>query len=236
MAGRSANLRRPHRRELRCQHRSGWRRRSVRADTALEQWTGRRPDHASQALEARHVRPRQPRPPTTTVPPRSLIHQTRRIAATSMIEHASSRCLTCHRGLVTFWLALRRLLPLLAVLSLALAPVTASAAAGHARAGGDAGHMHGDARRGHGRHGRMAMDDMPCCPNEKPAMPDCSKGCPLMALCLAKVTTRLPAGLGLPCACRRGREERPGLSRPTSTACAKAAHRASPSLNPMPPA
>ena len=29
-----------------------------------------------------------------------------------------------------------------------------------------------------------AMDDMPCCPG-KPSVPDCSKGCPLMALCVS---------------------------------------------------
>jgi hypothetical protein len=28
-----------------------------------------------------------------------------------------------------------------------------------------------------------AADDMPCCPS-KPALPDCSKDCPLMALCV----------------------------------------------------
>ncbi len=44
----------------------------------------------------------------------------------------------------------------------------------------------------------MAMDEMPCCPKEQPDMPDCSKGCPLMALCLAKVATGLPVALGLP--------------------------------------
>ena len=46
------------------------------ADAALEQWAGRRADHASQALEARHVRSRQPRSPPPTVSSRSLIHQT----------------------------------------------------------------------------------------------------------------------------------------------------------------
>lgn len=44
----------------------------------------------------------------------------------------------------------------------------------------------------------MAMDDMPCCPHETPTMPDCSKGCPLMALCLAKAVPGLPSGVGLP--------------------------------------
>ena len=44
----------------------------------------------------------------------------------------------------------------------------------------------------------VAMDDMPCCPQDTPALPDCSKGCPLMALCLAKVASGLPVNIGLP--------------------------------------
>ncbi len=35
--------------------------------------------------------------------------------------------------------------------------------------------------------GGMAMADMPCCPPEKPAVPDCQKACPLATLCLAKL-------------------------------------------------
>lgn len=103
---------------------------------------------------------------------------------------------------MTLRLALRRLLPLLAVLGLALAPVTASAAAAGLRAptlarapampDGTMDDMAAGDRAG------MAMDGMPCCPHETPAMPDCSKGCPLMALCLAKVASGLPAGAGLP--------------------------------------
>ncbi|WP_147045195.1 hypothetical protein [Methylobacterium gnaphalii] len=100
---------------------------------------------------------------------------------------------------MSFWLALRRLLPLLAVLSLTLAPVTASAAA--------AGMLAPTAAQGHAmvmpdeavvHMAGMAMDEMPCCPKERPDMPDCSKGCPLMALCLAKVATGLPGALRLP--------------------------------------
>ena len=44
----------------------------------------------------------------------------------------------------------------------------------------------------------MAMDDMPCCPKEKTEKPDCTKGCPLMALCLASVASLLPTALPLP--------------------------------------
>ncbi|MCJ2087729.1 hypothetical protein MKK88_17320 [Methylobacterium sp. E-005] len=112
-----------------------------------------------------------------------------------------------------FWLALRRLLPLLAVLSLALTPVTAPAAiAGlhapvlhdhdpvtdldHGMTGMDHAHMaHHDA--GSGDRAGMDMDDMPCCPHEPAAKPDCTKTCPLMALCLATVAPLLPAAVVL---------------------------------------
>ncbi|MDN3591665.1 hypothetical protein [Methylobacterium adhaesivum] len=100
---------------------------------------------------------------------------------------------------MTFWLALRRLLPLLAVLSLALAPVTASAAAAGMRAPTAVqGHTMAVPDDAMDDMAGMAMDEMPCCPKERPDMPDCSKGCPLMALCLAKVATGLPVAVGLP--------------------------------------
>ncbi|MFD1280153.1 hypothetical protein [Methylobacterium goesingense] len=100
---------------------------------------------------------------------------------------------------MTFWLALRRLLPLLAVLSLTLSPVTASAAAAGMRAPmAVQGHAMAMSDEAMDDMAGMAMDEMPCCPKERPDMPDCSKGCPLMALCLAKVASGLPAALGLP--------------------------------------
>jgi hypothetical protein len=40
--------------------------------------------------------------------------------------------------------------------------------------------------------GSMA-DAMPCCPHEKPALPDCAKSCPLAVLCLAKCFPSAPA-------------------------------------------
>jgi hypothetical protein len=100
---------------------------------------------------------------------------------------------------VTLRLALRRLLPLLAVLSLALTPVAAPAAT--------AG-MHAPMASSH--HAAMAsdmsdmdmagmdMDDMPCCPKAEAPKPDCAKGCPLMALCLASMASLLPAALRVP--------------------------------------
>jgi hypothetical protein len=80
------------------------------------------------------------------------------------------------------WLAITRLLSILAIVGIVLAPFTAPAVAGGmvvpmatADTGMDMASM-GD-----------AMADMPCCPPEKPAMPDCQKACPLATLCLAKV-------------------------------------------------
>lgn len=86
------------------------------------------------------------------------------------------------------WLAITRLLSIIAIVGLVLAPFTAPAVAG-------------------GMAAPMAMTDiasaddsmtmagMPCCPPEKPAVPDCQKACPLASLCLAKVVQGiLPAG------------------------------------------
>jgi hypothetical protein len=45
----------------------------------------------------------------------------------------------------------------------------------------------------------MDMEDMPCCPPEKAAKPDCAKaGCPLMVLCLASIASLLPAAVSVP--------------------------------------
>lgn len=110
---------------------------------------------------------------------------------------------------MNLWLALRRLLPLLAVLSLALTPVTAPAATAgmHAKMSAAVHDHHGhampdmdtaDDASGNVGMADMAMDDMPCCPHEKAAKPDCAKGCPLMALCLATVASLLPTAVVLP--------------------------------------
>lgn len=37
-----------------------------------------------------------------------------------------------------------------------------------------------------------SMEEMPCCPPEKSAIPDCQKACPLMAVCMAKCFQNLP--------------------------------------------
>jgi hypothetical protein len=42
--------------------------------------------------------------------------------------------------------------------------------------------------------GDMAMAEMPCCPPEKPVMPDCQKACPLATLCLAKIVQGILPG------------------------------------------
>ncbi len=127
-----------------------------------------------------------------------------RQAARPVVPSLPRRSTMWHHPPVTFWLVLRRLLPLLAVLGLALAPMTAFAAAAGMRAPtavqGHTMAMPDEAMDEMAAMAldEMAMDEMPCCPKARPDMPDCSKGCPLMALCLAKVATGLPVALGLP--------------------------------------
>ncbi|MET0366888.1 MAG: hypothetical protein ABW058_01880 [Methylobacterium sp.] len=101
-------------------------------------------------------------------------------------------------------LALRRLLPLLAVLSLALTPVAAPAATAGMHApmasshdGAMASDM-SDMDMGDMDLAGMDMGDMPCCPKAEAPKPDCAKGCPLMALCLASMASLLPAALRVP--------------------------------------
>ncbi|QFU14749.1 hypothetical protein [Microvirga thermotolerans] len=77
------------------------------------------------------------------------------------------------------WLAITRLLSVLAILALVLAPITAPAVA----EGMAAPVAAADAAMDMASTG----DDMPCCPPEKPVMPDCQKACPLATLCLAKI-------------------------------------------------
>jgi hypothetical protein len=114
----------------------------------------------------------------------------------------SPRSESWHPAFVTFSLALRRLLPLLAVLSLALTPVAAPAAVAGMRAS-----IAAQARVGHeaipsedqAGLAEMDMADMPCCPPEKTARPDCAKaGCPLLALCLAGIASLPPAAMSVP--------------------------------------
>ncbi|MCJ2095727.1 hypothetical protein MKK67_24970 [Methylobacterium sp. J-072] len=113
------------------------------------------------------------------------------------------------------WLALRRLLPLLAVLSLALSPVAAPAAVAGMHApmaqADQAPPLHGHAHAMDGPAMAMdmaeaAMAAMPCCPPEAAAPADqpgdgakgCLKGCPLMALCLGSLASLPPSAIGLP--------------------------------------
>jgi len=72
--------------------------------------------------------------------------------------------------------ALRCLLPILAIVGFVITPMAAPAAVGVVAPA---------------QMTAMA-DDMPCCPHEKAPMPDCSKACPLMALCMAKCFQNLP--------------------------------------------
>ena len=68
---------------------------------------------------------------------------------------------------------LRKLLPILAIVGLIAGPFTAPVS-GVAMAAASAMSM-----------SEMA-DEMPCCPQETPAVPDCQKTCQLMATCMAQ--------------------------------------------------
>jgi hypothetical protein len=143
------------------------------------------------------------RPPT--IPPGSIAAAGRRALDRAGPNRALPRDReSWHPRPVILWLALRRLLPLLAVLSLALTPVAAPAAvagmhAPMAQAAAPHGHDHAMAMA------EDAMAAMPCCPPEaapadQPAdgAKGCLKGCPLMALCLGSLASLPPSGIGLP--------------------------------------
>jgi len=73
------------------------------------------------------------------------------------------------------WFWLRRLLPIIAIVGMVTAPLAAPACAGAMAA-----------ETVTASSDTVASRDMPCCPHEMPAMPDCHKTCLLMALCSAK--------------------------------------------------
>jgi hypothetical protein len=77
-------------------------------------------------------------------------------------------------------LAMGRLLTIFAIVSLVLVPVVRPAMALTAAVGVQASTSSSMAA---GSMVADAMDEMPCCPG-KPSQPDCSKDCPLMALCV----------------------------------------------------
>lgn len=103
---------------------------------------------------------------------------------------------------MTFWLAFRRLIPLLAVLSLALTPVAVPAAVVGMRATVMVQSGVGHEALPVADRADMADDDMaemPCCPPVKATKPDCAKaGCPLLALCLAGIASLPPSAVSAP--------------------------------------
>jgi hypothetical protein len=93
-------------------------------------------------------------------------------------------------------IAIRKLLSLLAVLALILVPLGRPVMAANAdipTADMHAADMH--AVMSDATAAPMAAD-MPCCPDKAPA-PDCAKGCPLMALCMAGSVLDFPATIAL---------------------------------------
>jgi hypothetical protein len=89
---------------------------------------------------------------------------------------------------VKLWCALRRLLPVLAVLGLVLAPFIVPAVAGGMSASTPA------MTAGDG----SAMGDMDCCRPERPVMPNCMKACPLPTMCLGNAILGVTSGGSLP--------------------------------------
>ena len=88
-------------------------------------------------------------------------------------------------------IAIRKLLSLLAVLALILVPLGRPVMG--ASADISTADMH--AVMSDATAAPMAAD-MPCCPDKAPA-PDCAKGCPLMALCMAGSVLDFPATVAL---------------------------------------
>lgn len=72
---------------------------------------------------------------------------------------------------------LRRLLAILVIVGLTAGPFAASAAVGP---------MEPSSGMSMAMTDEAMVGDMPCCPDEKPMLPDCQKLCPLMMSCLAK--------------------------------------------------
>jgi hypothetical protein len=84
---------------------------------------------------------------------------------------------------VKIWSVLPRLLSILAIAGLLIAPMATPSAAGtlaDAPIAATAG------------MGSMA-DGMPCCPHEKPSIPDCQKNCPFAALCTTQCVPAVAA-------------------------------------------
>jgi hypothetical protein len=86
--------------------------------------------------------------------------------------------------MIRLWL--HRLLPILAILGMVLAPIAAPSGAG-AMAAETVTMVSYASISDPSRSAITISADMPCCPHEKPMMPNCGKAtCPLMTLCSAK--------------------------------------------------
>lgn len=99
----------------------------------------------------------------------------------------------CYFIVVKFRLTISRLLAAFAVLGLLVAPLAPPAVAMTVP-----GAVHTIASESSAQlHSEMAMPDgMPCCPEKTPTS-DCSKDCPLSALCLSGIVLNVPTGAAL---------------------------------------
>jgi hypothetical protein len=97
--------------------------------------------------------------------------------------HVDMSAIICEVAQVQIWSLLSRLLSILTIVSLlAASMVILSSVAPMNNA--TAAELSDTA---------SMVDGMPCCPHEKPALPDCQKACPLAILCLAKCFPSAPA-------------------------------------------
>lgn len=89
----------------------------------------------------------------------------------------------CHPIRVQLLSLIPRLLSVLVIVGLLTAPMATPSS----------GEAMNDASMGVMSEMASMPAGMPCCPDQKPALPDCSKSCPIAVLCLAKCFPGIPA-------------------------------------------
>ncbi|MFW8645462.1 hypothetical protein ACOJBO_36990 [Rhizobium beringeri] len=89
---------------------------------------------------------------------------------------------------MTLLRAVHRLFLLITMLAIVVGPMSIGLA-GSAMASSGAATMEDMSRS---MPGMQMAENMPCCPDEKPVKPDCTKGCPLALVCTTSVFAHAP--------------------------------------------
>ncbi|MFJ1311839.1 hypothetical protein [Agrobacterium sp. P15N1-A] len=89
---------------------------------------------------------------------------------------------------MTILRTVHRLFLLVAMLAIVIGPMSIGLA-GSAMASSGAATMKGMASA---MPGMQMAKDMPCCPDEQPVKPDCTKGCPLALVCTTSILAHAP--------------------------------------------